>query len=338
VPSHDRSNGLTVFPAEAEVAPLRTTTASLRLRLGAPATAAPRRAAPAGPAVRAARSPDRLAALVGSGTLTPSLVVLALLIAFGLGAFHALSPGHGKALVAAWLVGARGTMRHAVLLGVVVTLTHTAGVFALGGVTLGLSRWIMPDRVLPWLELASGLLVVAIGAGMAVQRWRGAGHPSARAPVTLEGARFSVASDRPALVRLDDHGHDHHHHGLFGGAHGHSHAPPPGPISLRSLVALGVSGGLVPCPSALVVLLSAIAFNRVGLGLGLILAFSLGLASVLSVVGVLVVRGARLLERVRGFERWGRWLPAASALLVTVLGVALSVKAVASLGLFVTAP
>jgi ABC-type nickel/cobalt efflux system permease component RcnA len=338
VPTQDRSKGLTVFPAEAEVAPLRATTATLRVRLGAPAAAASRRAAPSGPAIRAAGSPDRLARLVGTGTLTPSLVVLALLIAFGLGSFHALSPGHGKALVAAWLVGSRGTTRHAVLLGGIVTITHTAGVFALGAVTLGLSRWIMPDRLLPWLELASGAMIVVIGAIMMIQRWRGAGQAAAPPPtVDLEQATFRVATARPALVRVADHdhgaGHDHahEHHGLLGGGHSHSHAPPPGPIRLRSLVAMGVSGGLVPCPSALVVLLSAIAFNRIGLGLGLILAFSLGLASVLSLIGVLVVRGARLLERVQGFARWGRWLPVASAVLVTALGVALSVKALVAI-------
>ncbi|MBI5477841.1 MAG: hypothetical protein HY906_03230 [Deltaproteobacteria bacterium] len=339
VPRQDRSRGLSVFPKDAETAPLRVRSAALRVRPGRPAASLPASTAPAGPSSRPARAPDRLTALVGTGAPTPSLVVLALLIAFGLGAFHALSPGHGKALVAAWLVGSQGTTRHAVLLGVVVTLTHTAGVFALGGVTLGLSQWIMPDRLLPWLELASGVMIVVIGGTMMVQRWRGADRGGAPHPAPdLAQASFRVATTRRLLMRVHDpdHGHDpdlgHHHHGLFGGSHAHSHPPPRGPISLRSLVAMGVSGGLVPCPSALVVLLSAIAFNRVGLGLGLIVAFSLGLASVLSVIGVLVVHGARLLERVRGFERLGWWLPVASALLVTVLGLALSVKAVAALG------
>jgi nickel/cobalt transporter (NicO) family protein len=354
VPRQDRTRGLSTFPKDADQAPLHVRSASLRVRLGQPAASQPAATTsearsgggprPGAPGGRQGKAPDRLTALVGRGTLTPGLVVLALVIALGLGAFHALSPGHGKALVAAWLVGSRGTARHAVLLGIVVTVTHTAGVFALGGVTLGLSHWIMPDRLLPWLELASGVMIVVIGAAMMVQRWRNAAPAAAPKP-DLERATFRLAGARPGrLAPAHAHDHDHdeahdhdrgnghvHSHDLFG-AHAHSHAPPPGPLSLRSLVALGVSGGLVPCPSALVVLLSAIAFNRIGLGLGLIVAFSLGLASVLSIIGVLVVRGARLLERVKGFDRWGRLLPVASAVLVTALGVALSLKAVLALG------
>jgi ABC-type nickel/cobalt efflux system permease component RcnA len=129
---------------------------------------------------------------------------------------HALSPGHGKTIVTAYLVGQRGTPRHAALLGLIVTVTHTIGVFTLGVVTLLLSRFIVPDQLYPWLNLVSGLLVVAIGASVLRARWL---HRRAHA-----------------------HDHDHHHH------HGHGED-----LSLRSLFAVGVSGGLLPCPSALVV-------------------------------------------------------------------------------------
>jgi len=200
------------------------------------------------------------------------------------GAAHALSPGHGKAMVAAYLVGSRGTPRHALLLGLTVTVTHTAGVFGLGLVTLGLSELIVPEQLYPWLNLASALLVV--GVGLSVLRAR--------------------------LRRRHAHGHHHHHHGER---------------RLRDLLAVGISGGLLPCPTALVVLLAAISLHRVGYGLVLILAFSVGLAGAMTAVGLAAVSARRFLRRKSFDGRIVRALPAASAALILVLGLAMTTRA-----------
>src|SRR4030095_13892876 len=191
-----------------------------------------------------AAAPDRLSQILGEEVLPLRLVLLGMLVAFSLGALHALSPGHGKTVVASFLVGARGTARHAVFLGAVVTFTHTIGVFLLGLVVLFLSRTIVPEQIYPWIGFISGLTILGVGVNLFRQRL---GHLT----------------------------HDH-------GPHGHSHEIPPH-ITFRNLLALGLSGGIVPCPSALVVL--AIALHRVGTGLLFILAFSLGLASVLVAIG-----------------------------------------------------
>src|ERR687888_355533 len=213
---------------------------------------------------RALRAPDRIAdsgfaSLIGRSHLSALVIIASLAAALFWGAAHALSPGHGKTIVTAYLVGQRGTPAHAALLGLIVTITHTIGVFTLGAVTLALSEFIVPEQLYPWLNLASGLLVVGIGATVLRARLR-------------RRAR-----------------HDHHHH----------HAPGDGGPSFRSLLAVGVSGGLLPCPSALVVLLAAISLHRVAFGLLLIVAFSLGLALAITGIGVVAVVARRAFTRVR---------------------------------------
>ena len=210
------------------------------------------------------------------------MIVLSLLLAAFWGAAHALTPGHGKAIVAGYLVGSRGRPRHAVALGLIVTATHTIGVFALGLVTLALSAFLVPEQLYPWLTLASGLLVVAVGA--------------------------SVLRSRLRPKR-----HHHHHH-----QHGHD---------LRGLLGIGVAAGLLPCPSALVVLLSAIALHRVGLGLALILAFSLGLAATITAIGLVAVLAQKAFARFRLDSAFIRLLPAASAALILAVGVGLTLNA-----------
>ena len=238
-------------------------------------------------------APDRIAdsgfaSLVGRSHLSALVILASLGAAFFWGAAHALSPGHGKTIVTAYLVGQRGTPRQAALLGLIVTITHTIGVFALGVVTLALSQLIVPDTLYPWLNLVSGLLVVGIGA--AVLRSR------------LQRRR----------------GHHHHHHD-----HTHGRAP-----SLRSLLAVGVSGGLLPCPSALVVLLAAISLHRIAFGLVLILAFSAGLALTITGIGLVAVLARTTFRRV-GFDGpLVRLLPAASALVILAAGLAMTLKAV----------
>ena len=233
--------------------------------------------------------------LIARDELGVGVILVSLLVAMFWGAAHALTPGHGKAIVAGYLVGSRGRPRHALLLGLIVTATHTAGVFALGLVTLLLSRFIVPERLYPWLTLASGLLVVGVGAAVLAGRVR-------------RGRR---------------HHHHHHHHN---GPHDHEHPHEPG-YGRGGLLGVGVAAGLLPCPSALVVLLSAIALHRIGFGLALIVAFSLGLAATITTIGLLAVLARRAFGRLSLDGRLVRALPAASALVILAVGVGITVNA-----------
>jgi ABC-type nickel/cobalt efflux system permease component RcnA len=258
----------------------------------------------------------------GQLTLFGALAALGLALVFGM--LHALTPGHGKTMVAAYLAGTRGQARHALILGGTVTVTHTAGVFALGIVTLSLSQFIVPEQLYPWLNLASGVMVVSIGAFAIRDRLR------RRRRLAQLGAASSGAADghahdhghdhAPAASQAHDHGHDHAH------GHGHSHAVPD-ELSMRSLIGLGVSGGLLPCPSALVVLLSAIALHRLAFGLALIVAFSLGLALVISGIGLAVLHARKLFSRLPSDHgRVVQVLPVASAVIITALGLVLTAR------------
>jgi nickel/cobalt transporter (NicO) family protein len=260
-----------------------------------------------------ARGEDGFAGLLSDD----GVLVLLLLAAFGWGAVHALSPGHGKAMVAAYLVGTRGSTRDAIVLGATVTVTHTAGVIALGAVALGLSAWILPEQLYPWLTLLSGLLVVSVGAAVLRGRLRGLGHSHDHA----HGAHDHGHGPH-------DHAHDHHHeHHEPAIARGQR----PQRAGRRSLLAMGASAGLIPCPSALVVLLGAVAQHRIGLGLVLIVAFSLGLAATLTGLGIAVVHAGRVLARLPVPGRIVAAVPAVSAALIVVVGLALTLQAVPQL-------
>ncbi|MEO7143331.1 MAG: hypothetical protein ABI165_07475 [Bryobacteraceae bacterium] len=328
----DRSHALTVYPADPTLAPPQDLRAAINWIGGATsvrpllATAAPviaRVAQPKAPAAAAAPSApasaanapkaaagtvvrgDFLSKLLGQRDLSIATILFGLLVAFALGAMHALSPGHGKTIVAAYLVGSRGTVGHALFLGGMVTFTHTISVFALGLATLFLSEYLVPERIFPVLGAISGLSIVVIGASLLYKR-----------------ARIMRAHSHPPHVHTHDH-HDHahgHHHDH--GPHSHTHVP-EGDITLGSLIALGASGGLVPCPSALVLLLSAIALGRVGLGLTLLVAFSLGLAVVLMAIGVVVLYAKHLLPDTDKAARHPafRLLPVLSAAVIVCLGL-----------------
>ena len=252
---------------------------------------------------RSLEAPDRVAdsgftRLIGRHHLSALVVLASLAAALFWGAAHALSPGHGKTIVTAYLVGRRGTPRDAAILGGIVTVTHTIGVFALGLVTLALSQFVVPDRLYPWLDVAAGVSVVLVGAAVLVARVRDWRHE-----------------------RAHRRGHHHHHHG-----HDHGHAPEPG-SGLRGLLAVGVSGGILPCPSALVVLLAAISLHRLAFGLVLIVAFSLGLALSITAVGLAAVL-ARSAFAHRSFDGLLiRLLPAVSAAVILAAGVAMTVRA-----------
>jgi ABC-type nickel/cobalt efflux system permease component RcnA len=310
------SRELSAYPKDMLQSPLDTTTAAGQL--------APTKGPDIPPALltgKALEAPDRVAdsgfsRLIVQHRLSLLVILASLGAAMFWGAAHALSPGHGKTIVTAYLVGQRGTPWHAALLGLIVTATHTVGVFGLGIVTLLLSQLIVPDHLYPWLNLASGLLVVGIGTSVLYARAR---------PKLAHG----LAHAR---------GHEHHHHRIRlhghdhgdGHDHGHSHAP-AGP-GFRSLFVVGVSGGLLPCPSALVVLLAAISLHRVAFGLALIVAFSAGLALSITSVGLVAVVAKRAFGRVNFEGRFVGLLPAVSALVIVIAGLAMTLRAVPKLG------
>jgi nickel/cobalt transporter (NicO) family protein len=291
-----------------------------------------------------ARKTRSLVGAISAPGLNPGVASWALLVALLLGAVHALSPGHGKTIVGAYLIGSRGTPRHAAFLGLTVTLTHTIGVFALGFATLYASRFVVPERLFPILSFVSALLVLGMGLALLVQRGRAAGRAlrdvgGRRTPMfhlverVRSGASFPGSS---LLVRESAHAHVHLHDSTLhshGGGPMHSHLPPGPPggrISWKSLAALGISGGLVPCPSAMVLLLAAVALDKTAYGMLLVLVFSVGLALTLTAVGLVFLYARNRFSNRNAAARWPQLLPLASAAIITLLGLALCLAAVRS--------
>jgi nickel/cobalt exporter len=280
---------------------------------------------------------DGFANLITDPILGPGALALTLLVAFGWGAAHAFTPGHGKTIVAAYLVGSRGTARHALFLGLTTTITHTLGVFVLGFVVLFASHFILPELFYPWLGVLSGGLVVVVGLSLLGQRarqWRKV------RPAAHHHDHHHPDHHHPHHDHDHDHAHDHSHehdHDHQHGTSGHTHfLPADSPVNWRSLLALGVSGGLIPCPSALVMMLGAIALERTAWGLLLILAFSVGLAGVLTAIGMLMVYAHRLFEIIpAGSRRNGllRVVPVLSAALIVIAGLGITIGALVETGL-----
>lgn len=327
------SDELRAYPEDALMAPLDERSATFSWSVGAPPAGATALKMRDGRELVPTR--DLLAELIAVRELTPWVAFLGLFIAAGLGGLHALSPGHGKTVVGAYLVGSRGTAKHAAFLGLTVTITHTAGVFALGLVTLFASEYVLPERLFPILSLLSGAIVLAMGLSLFVTRLRSA--------IGVADHQHDHAHEHDHHHHHDhDHGHDDHHHydhdGLEPHSHGgrvHSHLPPGSdgaPITWRSLLALGISGGLLPCPSALVVLLAAIALQRVGYGLMLVVAFSAGLAGVLTGIGLLFLYARRFLSGVTGSSRIVRVLPILSSLVIAAVGATICYSAIMQTG------
>jgi nickel/cobalt exporter len=234
-----------------------------------------------------------------------SIALLAAIIAAGLGALHAFEPGHGKTIVAAYLVGSNGTAKHALLLGTVVTVSHTAGVYLLGATTLYAQKYILPDRLYPFLGVLSGILIAGTGCFLFLQHYLGGEFAHSHNDISS-----SVQSSVPEISQA------------------------PTRISARRLLILGVTGGMIPCPAALVVLLSAVALHRTAFGLFLILAFSIGLAAVLIAMSLAAVYAGRVVSRLP-FDAplIRRWLPMASALLISVLGCGIAVRGLMAAGI-----
>jgi ABC-type nickel/cobalt efflux system permease component RcnA len=332
----------------------------------------PRADGPADATVAAGATPDdagtpwltrqtrRVIDLISTANVSLPVTLFALLAAASLGALHAFAPGHGKTVVGAYLIGSRGTPRHAAFLGLTVTITHTLGVFALGFATLAASRYFVPERLLPALSLVSGLLVLCMGCVLLLKRWRGIqgdGVSSAQSYRRIDAAQ--AATHRSPLRMLGSvvprgnnlafagghhhhagshaHAHDplhgagqHRHDGGLAHSHGgtlHTHLPPGASgekITWGSLLTLGISGGLVPCPSAMVLLLAAVALNKTAWGLALVLAFSVGLAISLTLVGLAFLYARNRFPHPRAHSRWPQWLAVASAAAITAVGAAMS--------------
>ena len=419
--SSDLSHELTIYPADLSLAPPQDLQTSFSWVAAAPAPAgasgaSTARAAPAGraaaptvpiaapppsanavrPFAPASQAPgtvvagDFLSRMLSERRFGVSTILLGILTAFGLGAMHALSPGHGKTIVAAYLVGSRGTLKHALLLGSTVTFTHTVSVFLLGIGVLSFQQYFVPERAIPMIGAISGLSIVLIGGWLLRKRALalmnvgapaghthahndhdhhhhdhsiGHHHHSGQAAAAILPALNRAASgvavlEVPAIAspsgnhatahsrgagHSHEHGHSHSHshehasgfvhtHSHDGSTH--SHSVPEGPVGLGGLIALGVSGGLVPCPSALILLLSAIALGQTSLGLVLLLAFSLGLALVLMAIGALVVYAKHMVPRAQQTQRHAmfRLIPLFSAVAVIVMGVLMTMTALGLIG------
>lgn len=256
--------------------------------------------------------------LVGARHLTFGIGLLALLLSLVLGASHAAMPGHGKTVMAAYLAGRHGTTRDALAVGATVTFTHTAGVLALG-LLLSASASLAGESILNWLGVVSGLLIAVIGISLLGSAW---------------GSRRGPSHSR------DEHGHDHDHH--HDHSHGHEHEPAHGHHheharrhGRRNLIGMGVAGGLVPSPSALVVLLGAVALGRTAFGIALVLGYGLGMAATLTAAGLLLVRLQKNTRRTRlGSLRPARLLaytPVATALFVLTVGAGLALRSLTPL-------
>ena len=347
VPSADPTRGLRVYPKAVLSSPADRAVARLDVATGRGTVSGPRLDGEGVATVRGHEAGDGFAGIFADASAGRGVLLFLLLAAFGWGAVHALSPGHGKAMVAAYLVGTRGRARHAVALGMTVTVTHTIGVFALGVVTLALSQAILPEDLYPWLNLASGLLVLLVGGGVLRARLRaarGARDHDYGGHLHAPGHDHGSHDHAPGHDHDHDHdhapGHDHpgrhentpgrdhsagHHHAHAGHAHHHHHDTR---LTRRGLLAMGASAGLIPCPSALVVLLGAIAQHQVALGLLLIVAFSAGLAATLTVLGIAVVHAGRITARIRPSSRIVTALPAASAVVIVAAGLLLTARAI----------
>ena len=247
-------------------------------------------------------------------------LLTAAFLAAGLGAAHALEPGHGKTIVAAYLVGSRGRTRHAVGLGLLVTAAHTAGVYALGAVVLYASKYVIPERIYPWLSIFSGMVIAVLAGYLLLRAWTGVEEPEHEAGV-MHSHWYSKRRGRgeveaAAVVSTE------------------VMAEAKKTVPLKQFLLLGITGGIIPCPAALVVLLSAVSLHRVGLGLFLIVAFSLGLAAVLITIGIAMVKARSLLSRWKTDSPvMKKWLPMASASAMLIAGLAIAATALPAAGL-----
>jgi ABC-type nickel/cobalt efflux system permease component RcnA len=330
----DRSKALTEYPADPTLTPPQDLRASIEWHVEAPVivTKIVPIEQPAAPVTQAATPTapkkipgevtkgDYLSRMLSQHDIPFNVMLIGIAVAFAFGALHAKSPGHGKTMVAAYLVGSRGTMKQAAFLGGMVTLTHTISVFILGLVTLAFAKYLAPEKLVTWLGVASGISIILIGATLFYKRLRTLSKAKAHAH------HHHHHDHDHAHAHGLPHTHDHHHHHDHDhGPHGHSHVP-EGEVSIKSLIALGASGGMVPCPSALVLLLISISLGHVGLGLLLLVSFSLGLAGVLMAIGMFVIYAKQWLpDPVKTSQHPAfRLIPVLSAFVIVCIGLVMT--------------
>jgi ABC-type nickel/cobalt efflux system permease component RcnA len=233
---------------------------------------------------------------------SPVFNLMAILVAFTLGGLHALTPGHNTVLTGAFLVSAGGKIRHAILVGGATAFSHTASVIIIGLLALSSPGQAAITFFLRWLGVPSGLLVAGLGLWLLIRHLQGQAKMQAH------------ASEQN---HHHDHSHGHPHH------HFHAKASAQDRVTMGGLVTLGLVHGIIPTPDSLAVLLVALSVQRTLLGLALILAYSLGIAAVLSIIGYLFLSSQELISRFS----WLAWLrnnlPALAALTVVLLGITL---------------
>jgi nickel/cobalt exporter len=307
LPQHEPTQELRVYPDALIGSPRDRTAVTISVAPAGSVSVADVGSTPTFGVASTARMND-LSDVLARNLSDPLVLFGALLLAIGLGALHALEPGHGKTLLAISLVGARATVPQAFILATALTVAHTIGVLIFGVVVLTLAKYIVPETLYPWIALLSGVFVAILG-GRALGR---------------EIRRRMPPHDH-AHEHAHDHGDHHHHHhdddGFSDAVHAHSHLiPGTAPISFRGALIAASTGNVAPCPAALVVLLAAIATHRIGWGLVLIVAFSIGLALTLTLLGVAVVRGASWLTQRPQFDRFARYAPLVTAAAISVIG------------------
>lgn len=299
LPQREPTHELRVYPNALIGSPRDRTAVTMTVAAAGAVSVADVGSAPIFGVTSTARMND-LSDVLARNLSDPLVLLGALLLAVGLGALHSLEPGHGKTLLAISLVGARATVPQACILAVALTVAHTIGVLIFGVVVLTLTKYIVPETLYPWIALLSGAFVAILGARALAREIRRRGAP-----------------------QHDHDGHHHHHDddGFADAVHAHSHLiPGSAPISFRSAIIAASTGNVAPCPAALVVLLAAIATHRIGWGLVLIVAFSLGLALTLTLLGIAVVRGATWLTQRPQFDRLARYAPLVTATAISVIG------------------
>ena len=350
-PAKSISNELRRYPGDLLSSPLdvRSGTFSVLPVAGSSTYRLAGRLPVAGPAVKALNDlATSFNAVVGRKDLTVGVALLALLLSLLLGAGHAFLPGHGKTIMAAYLVGRRGRLRDVITVGATVTVTHTAGVLILGLLIASTSAF-APTAAEQLLGILSGVIVAGVGVLLLVSALRNRHTPKLSAALAPAPVLVGASGSGGSLERVEHNyaGHEHHtqepprdhqdgthKHGMFGGR-GHSHAPSDKAFSRTGLVGLGVAGGLVPSPSALLVLLAATALGRAWFGVFLVLGYGVGMALALCAAGLLLVRLRGRLDRLVGGTRLARAdrllavLPVLTALLVLAVGVLLALRAAA---------
>jgi len=310
VPARSVSDSLRSYPTDLLGSPLDQRSAQLQVEPGdGPGAGAAIHLSRGDPVSRWVAEADRTLERLVGGHLTPLVGALAVFLALALGAAHAALPGHGKTVMAAYIAGRRGRPRDALTVGAIVTLTHTGGVLVLG-LLLTAAAGLAGEVVLSWLGIASGVLVAAVGVAMLV------GVLRRRAP----------AYDQP---HGHPHDHDHHGHTHDHDHHGHPHPHPSRQARRLSLVGMGVAGGLVPSPSALIVLLGAVGLGRTAFGVLLVIAYGAGMAAMLTAAGLLLIRVRdRWASRPRRtLARLAALAPTGTAALVLCVGLGLAGRA-----------